>query len=99
MTGDREAHRRLILLPECRASFNIRKEEGDGAGWEIGHGSFPNVGRLSVCPDCRRTDGQSMSEWGHQLIINLIPVFGIGGPDRAAVYGRRRGGGGQRSGA
>src|SRR4051812_9335564 len=99
MAGDRGGHRHAVPFPERGAALDVGEEEGDGARWQIGHGSFPNVGRLSVCPDCRMTDGQSMSEWGDQLIINLIPVFGTCRTGRAAVYGRRRGGGGSSAGA
>ena len=49
----REAHRRLVLLPERRASFDIREEEGDGAGGKIGHGASQDA-RPGVNPaDCR----------------------------------------------
>ena len=49
----REAHRRLVLLPERRASFDVREEEGDGAGRKIGHGASQDA-RLGVNPaDCR----------------------------------------------
>jgi hypothetical protein len=62
MAVDGEAHRRLVLLPERRAAFNIREEEGDGAGRKFWHGPFPYVQPVAVCVDCRMTDDPSTSE-------------------------------------
>jgi hypothetical protein len=37
MAVDRETHRRLVLLPERGAAFDIGKEEGDGAAGQVAH--------------------------------------------------------------
>jgi hypothetical protein len=47
---------------ERGAPLDIREEEGDGTGGEIGHDPSP-FRRLVVVPgDCRMADGPSMSE-------------------------------------
>jgi hypothetical protein len=55
--GEVAVHRGLhgcpIPLPERGASLNIREQEGDGAGWEIGHDRFPHVRTVKTFPDCR----------------------------------------------
>ena len=57
----REAHRRLVLLPERRASLDIREEEGDGAGGEIGHGRSNHAGRWCCGPIVTTLTGMTLT--------------------------------------
>jgi hypothetical protein len=47
---DRTCHCCPVALPERGTPLDVGEEEGDGAGGQVGHGSFQTLSWMSFCP-------------------------------------------------